>query len=253
MKNSCWIILLLISKTIYGHQRIAIGRDTVAFSPLLQEKSLKKKVELKREIILTSPFHYSMPYDTTQLKIFEYKFASAPGDSISEGEIGILSERWGVKEGKGGRYLNLSDLKKLGNRKIDLAAIRFWITGGFEVKSKTQFRNYCHELKLAGITGKELPADFQVSEQKDIQDFHYMATTVLVDFKSIKFHYLVSPKNEVMLVKKEVLAEVKQVKVIPNPIHPGQFYLANPADSSAEKKELLYRDITEKYKDRILE
>lgn len=252
MKKIAYMLCLGFVAGFCGENKVLVGRDTITFSAKLAATTLKKRVELKREIFATSPFKYSKAYDTTRLRIYEIKSPAAPGDTVSGAEAGVLSSRWGVQEESRARYRNISDLKLLGPDKIDFETLKFWIIGGFEVRLKSQFKNYYAELRRSGIVKGNPPPDFELYEQKDAQGHRYLSATLFINFKFIKFHYLVSPDNEVMLLKRKILVENKPVELIPNSGSPGQFFLKSAGDSVALAKQIQYRDITDKYRDALL-
>lgn len=247
MKTLILISVFSAGICIGAEKKILIGNSPVLFSPKISQLALRKKVVTGAKTYWPAPYETEMAYDSSQLKVARIDHQLTTADSVSADDLGILSRKWGVKEGDTGRYLNISDLKKMGLKQIGIRNIVDWIICGTIVGSNPEFRKLYGEAKKIGMVKESLPPKFEVSEQKIIQGQRYLSVTVLVDFNFIKFHYLVSPESEIMLVKYDKLIVAKPPELIPNSGSPGQFYLKNPGDSTVLKRQLLYRDLTDNF------
>jgi hypothetical protein len=239
--------------TVFAEPEIAIGKQVVRFSAQIPASSSAKSVDLYKRPFRPEPYEINLFYDTLKLELHRLSRPSTPKDTLASSDLGILSPIWGIKEQNRSRYLNLSDLKRIGAKRIDMDVINTWIIMGFEVSAAAQFREYYAELKTAGLVAAPLPSGFKLRERIDTLGYRYIAGTIFVDRKFIKYAYLVSPENDVMLVDRKVLAEGQEVELVPNPSSPGQFFLRHAADSTALRRAETYRDITDKYSDRLLE
>jgi hypothetical protein len=253
MKFILLLIVLASSLGIAESGKFLIGRDSVEFTPKIPDAYLKKGVKLRDESIRNSPFGNYLKYDSSQLKIFAWRSPMTRSDSINNADAGILSRRWGVKEGKRSRYLNISDLKKMGFKQVSVDDIILWIIGGRKVKSEEQFKKYYSELRRGGIVQRDLPANFILSERFDVKGYYYQSATVFEEPRFRKYHYLISPSNEVMLLKCETIIDIKFPKYIQSPAYPGVMILNDTADSAADKASGAFMEITEKYKAQLLE
>jgi hypothetical protein len=251
MKVWVCILVIPIAPGFSNAVKLNVGRDSVAFTAKLADSTLRKQVSLRGELPRNSPFNNYLKYDSTRLKIFSIRGTATPSDSI-QGDSGILSQRWGVKDGNAARYLNISDLKKLGLKGIGPAEIAAWITSGRLVTSSVAFLKFAAELKRDGIIGQDFPPDFMPTEIRTIMGFRYLTVTIFNSPDFVQYRYFISPENEVMLWKYENLFKVRFPKYIPLAVMPGVFMLKNSADTVAERRSDRYMELIGKYESLLL-
>lgn len=248
----CFSVLIFVSN-LWSGPRVDFGRDTVEFTGRILDSTLQKKVRLSGESLRYSPFNKHMRYDSTGLKIFSYKSPLTTADSLSDRERGILSDRWGVKEGVSARYLNISDLKSMGLKGIGPEEITRWIVFGRDVRSASAFRQLASELKKAGIIPQDLPKDFRPAETFAKDGYRCFSLTVFHSPGFTKYSYIVSESEEVMLWKREDFFKVRFPEYVPVPALHGSFMLKNPADSLASRKSNQYMDILHRHHDQLFQ
>ncbi len=242
-------ILLTAAFAFCESKKVVIGKDTLAFHENIDEAANKKRVKFRSNLDASSPFNRSLSYDSSQIKIFGIYAPETPADTLQFADLGILSDGWGVQLPQGTRYLNITDLKKISKRPVDLKVLQSWIIGGKRVKASSGFRNFLAELKLKKIVTTSFPKnpkDFSVSDTVEATGFRKFSGTFMFYDKFIKFTYLVSEKNEVMLLNKEVVLAAFR----PNTIaYPGMSFvvLENPKDSIADRNYVKYSEILQKY------
>ena len=253
MRIFVFIFCMALSLALTAAENLAIGRDSVVFSSSLADSTAKKNVELKAETPRNSPFNFYLWYDSTKIRIHSKKGPLTEKDSLTANERGILSRRWGVREGSRTRYLAISDLKQLGLKEIGPKEISDWITGGRVVRSTDHLRQFASELKNSGVIARDLPMGFMATEVRNVRDFRLVTVTIFDSPTFTRYQYLVSPGNEVMLWKREDLFKVRFPEYAPISASPGTFILKNPADTAIDRISTRYMELTGKYENLLFQ
>jgi hypothetical protein len=225
--------------------RVVFKGETFLFSEKIGPVAEKKRIEFNTPG--RTPFGSSLIYDSSLIKIFQIKGPASSRDSLEDADLGVLSQCLGVQDPKGNRYLNISDLKRLGKRTIEAETIQRWIIYGEMVKSNGKFQEFLGELRNTGIIPEDSKKDFTASAEEHAQGFRKISMTILINEDFIRFSYLVSSENEVMFLGKEILIHVHSPKLKSLPEMPSFITLENPGDSTAYTISRKYVAIIRKY------